>query len=126
MKLVAAALAGALAAGSAVAQGDAARGRAMVLDRQTGFCLLCHSGPFPEERFQGNLGPSLAGVGARLSQAELRQRVADPRAFNPQSIMPAYARSQGLNQVAAAQAGKPLLSPAQLDDVAAFLATLKE
>lgn len=126
MKLVAAALAGALAAGSAVAQGDAARGRAMVLDRQAGFCLLCHSGPFPEERFQGNLGPSLAGVGARLSQAELRQRVADPRAFNPQSIMPAYARSQGLNQVAAAQAGKPLLSPAQLDDVAAFLATLKE
>ncbi len=114
------------AAGSVAAQGDAARGRALVLDRNTGFCLLCHSGPFPEERFQGTLAPSLAGVGARHNAAQLRQRVADPRAFNPGSIMPAYERTQGYNRVAAERAGKPLLTPEQLDDVAAFLATLKE
>src|SRR3954470_7822788 len=70
--------------------GDPARGRAIVLDRQRGLCLLCHSGPFPEERFQGDLAPSLAGVGARLTLGQLRLRMVDGRRLNPESIMPSY------------------------------------
>ena len=71
------------------AKGDPARGRAIVTNRQVGLCLLCHSGPFPEERFQGNLAPDLRSA-ARLSEGEIRARIVDPRRSNPDSIMPAY------------------------------------
>ena len=108
------------------APGDAARGRAIVADRRRGLCLLCHSGPFPEERFQGSLAPSLAGVGARLGAAELRLRMVDSRKVMADSIMPAYFRAEGLNRVAQAQQGKTILSAAEIEDVVAFLATLKE
>ncbi len=107
------------------ARGDPARGRAIVVSRQQGLCLLCHSGPFPEERFQGGIGPSLAGVGARMPEGELRLRLVDPERFNPQTVMPAYFRSEGLTRVAPALRGKPVLSAAQIEDVVAFLATLK-
>ncbi len=106
--------------------GDAGRGRSLVANRQQGLCLLCHSGPFPEERFQGNLAPSLAGAGSRWSTAQLRLRLVDSRRLNPQSIMPAYHRSEGLQQVARAWQDKPLFSAQQVEDVVAFLATLKE
>ena len=106
--------------------GDAARGRAIVVNRQLGLCLLCHSGPFPEEPQQGNLAPSLAGAGARWSEAALRQRVVDARQLNPQSIMPAYHRTAGLEQVGRAWQGRPLLSAAQVEDVVAFLSTLRD
>jgi sulfur-oxidizing protein SoxX len=106
--------------------GDAARGRAIVTNRQRGLCLLCHQGPFPEERFQGSLAPSLAGVGARLTAAELRQRLVDPRAANPESIMPGYFRTAGLVRVAPAFAGRTLLSAQEIEDVIAFLLTLME
>ncbi len=105
--------------------GDAARGRAIVASRQQGLCLLCHSGPFPEERFQGNLAPSLEGAGRRWSAAQLRLRVADARALNPQSLMPSLHRVEGLQRVAPAFAGKPVLSAQQVEDVVAFLQTLK-
>ncbi len=105
--------------------GDAARGRAIVASRQQGLCLLCHSGPFPEERFQGNLAPSLEGAGRRWSAAQLRLRVADARALNPQSLMPSLHRTEGLQRVAPAFAGKPVLSAQQVEDVVAFLQTLK-
>ena len=111
---------------AAQAEGDAARGRALVLDRATSLCLLCHSGPFPEERFQGDLAPSLSGVGSRMSESQLRERVADSKALNAHSIMPAYRRTEGLSQVGAAWRGKPIFSAQQLDDVVAFLATLRE
>jgi sulfur-oxidizing protein SoxX len=112
-------------AASPEAPGDAARGRAIVVDRQTGMCLLCHSGPFPEERFQGDLAPDLAGVGARLSAQELRLRLTDPRRLNPASIMPSYSRTEGLWRVAPERRGRPLLTPQQLADVVAFLGTLR-
>ena len=105
--------------------GDAARGRAVVLDRQVGLCLLCHSGPFPEERFQGDLAPSLAGVGARLSPGQIRLRIVDASRVNPQTIMPAYYRTEGLTRVAPAHRGKTVLSAEQIEDVVAFLVTLK-
>ena len=108
------------------APGDPARGRAIVTNRQLGLCLLCHSGPFPEERFQGNLAPSLAGVGARLSEGQLRLRVADSRRLNPDTIMPSYFRSDGFARIAPAFAGKPLLDASQIEDVVAFLKRLQE
>jgi sulfur-oxidizing protein SoxX len=106
--------------------GDAARGRAIVVDRQLGLCLLCHSGPFPEARFQGNLAPDLRGAGARLSAGELRLRLVDGRRLNPDTIMPSYYRTDGLTRVARPFAGKPLLDAAQIEDVVAFLTTLRD
>ena len=105
--------------------GDPTRGRAIVTNRQAGLCLLCHSGPFPEERFQGDLGPDLRGVGKRYTEAELRKRLVDPAAVNPRTIMPSYSRTGGLARVAPAFRDKPLLSEEQIEDVVAFLATLK-
>ena len=106
--------------------GDAARGRAIVAARQKGLCLLCHSGPFPEERFQGNLAPDLAGAGARWSEAELRLRIADSRRINPETIMPAYARRDGFGRIGAAFRDRPILENQEIEDVVAFLTTLKE
>ena len=73
--------------------GDAARGRAIVANRSVGLCLLCHSGPIPEERFQGTLAPSLAGAGARWSVGQLRLRIVDGARLNPDTIMPPYYRT---------------------------------
>jgi sulfur-oxidizing protein SoxX len=106
--------------------GDAARGRAIVADRTRGLCLLCHAGPFPEERFQGDLAPDLAGAGSRWTAGQLRQRIVDGRRQNPASIMPAYHRSEGLERVAPALRGRPILDAQQVEDVVSFLATLRE
>jgi sulfur-oxidizing protein SoxX len=106
--------------------GDPALGRAIVLERSRGLCLLCHSGPFPEERFQGNLAPDLAGAGARWSEGQLRLRIVDPRAFNPDTIMPSYYRVDGLERVAPAFRRKSVLAPGEIEDVVAFLGTLRE
>jgi len=105
--------------------GDASRGRAIVLDRHVGLCLLCHSGPFPEEQFQGNLAPSLAGVGARLSPGQIRLRIVDSSRVNPDTIMPAYFRTENLARVAPAYRGKTVLNAQQIEDIVAFLVTLK-
>jgi L-cysteine S-thiosulfotransferase len=105
--------------------GDAARGRAIVANRQVGLCLLCHTGPFPEERFQGTLAPDLGGAGARWSEGQLRARIFDARRFNPDSMMPAYHRSEGLVRVGSAWQGKTVLSAQQIEDVVAFLRTLR-
>jgi sulfur-oxidizing protein SoxX len=107
-------------------KGDPARGRAIVLNRQVGLCLLCHSGPFPEERFQGNMAPDLKGAGARWSEGELRLRMVDARKLNPQTIMPPYYVVDGMNRVAPAFRGKPILTAEQIEDVVAFLATLRD
>ena len=101
--------------------GDAARGRAIIIDRQKGFCLLCHSGPFNEEPLQGNLAPSLEGAGSRWNEGQLRLRLMDNKRVNPESIMPAYHRIEGLNRVAPAWRDRPILSASEIEDVLAFL-----
>lgn len=116
----------AIAASLTGAQGDAARGRAIVLNRTVGLCLLCHSGPFPEERFQGNLAPDLKGSGARWSVGQLRLRIVDSRKLNADTIMPAYYKIEKLNRVAPAYRDKPILTAEQIEDVVAFLATLHD
>ena len=105
--------------------GDPARGRAIVANRPLGLCLLCHPAPIPEERFQGNLAPDLAGAGSRWSAAQLRLRIVDARRLNPQTVMPPYQRTEGLARVGAAWQGKPLLEPQQIEDVVAYLVGLK-
>jgi sulfur-oxidizing protein SoxX len=108
------------------APGDSERGRAIVGNRQVGLCLLCHTGPFPDEHFQGNLAPDLAGAGSRASAGQLRLRIVDASRLNPNTIMPPYYRVDGLQRVAAIFRGKPILSAEQIEDVVAFLVTLKD
>jgi sulfur-oxidizing protein SoxX len=108
------------------AAGDAARGRTIVGNRQVGLCLLCHTGPFPAEHFQGNLAPDLAGAGARANAGQLRLRIVDASRLNPTTIMPPYYRTDGLSRVAASFRGKPILTAEQIEDVIAFLSTLKD
>ena len=105
--------------------GDAQRGRAIVASRQAGLCLLCHAAPIPEERFQGDLAPDLAGVGRRYDEAQLRLRVVDAQRLNPASIMPSFHAPRPGGRVAANWAGKPILSAQQVEDVVAWLATLR-
>ena len=105
--------------------GNAERGRALVASRQTGLCLLCHSGPFPEERFQGNLAPELTMTVARLDVGQLRARIINAAHFNPQTIMPAYYQTTNLNRVASKFVGQTILSGQEIEDVIAFLMSLK-
>jgi sulfur-oxidizing protein SoxX len=105
--------------------GNADAGRRIVADRQVGLCLLCHSAPMPEVRFQGDLGSDLAGAGSRWSEGQLRRRLVDPASFNPQTIMPAYYRTEGLSRVGAAWRDKTVLDAQQIEDVVAYLRTLR-
>jgi L-cysteine S-thiosulfotransferase len=105
--------------------GDPARGRALVLDRIS-TCILCHSGPFPENRFQGDLAPSLAGAGSRSTVSQLRLRLVDASRLNPATIMPSYYRVDGLERVGSSWRSKPILSAGQIEDIVAYLATLRD
>ena len=105
--------------------GDASRGGGIVANRQLGLCLLCHAGPIPEERFQGTLAPNLEGAGSRWSAAQLRLRLVDGRKLNPATIMPSYYRVDGLTRAGAAFKSRPLLSAQQIEDVVAYLQSLR-
>jgi sulfur-oxidizing protein SoxX len=107
------------------APGNAARGRALVVER-TSTCILCHNGPFPEQKFQGDLAPSLAGAGSRWSAGQLRLRLVDASRLNATTIMPSYYRVDGLDRVGPAWRGKPILSAEQIEDIVAYLVTLRE
>ena len=108
------------------APGDAERGLKIVTNRQVGLCLLCHSGPYPQERFQGTMAPDLKGAGARSTEGQLRLRIVDAAKINPETIMPPYYRLDGLTRVAPAFRGKPILTAEQIEDVVAYLMTLKD
>ena len=104
--------------------GDPARGREIVVGRDAN-CLFCHAIPETGERFMGNVAPPLSGIANRLNAAQLRLRIVDPTRINPDAAMPAYYRTQGLDQVAGPYRGKPILSAQEVEDVVAFLLTLK-
>lgn len=131
--MIARMLALSLAAGLAHAQslapltaapGDPQSGRRIVLNRTESACVLCHSVP-GHEGPAGNIGPPLDGVGARLDAAQLRLRLVDSTRVNPDSPMPAYHRVEGLARVAPAYRDKPILPAQAIEDVVAFLLTLK-
>jgi sulfur-oxidizing protein SoxX len=104
--------------------GDPARGREILMGRD-GNCLLCHAAPETGARFMGNLAPPLSGVGARLTAAQMRLRIADSLRLDPETIMPSYHRVEGLRQVAAGFRGKPILTAQQVEDTIAYLLTLR-
>ena len=107
--------------------GDAARGKAVAVNSDMGNCLICHHMPIAEvpEGAAGDIGPDLAGVGARLSAAELRQRIVDPKAINPETVMPAYHVAGGLYRVQKKYEGASILTAQQVEDLVAYLETLK-
>ena len=105
-------------------RGDPARGREIVLSRDSN-CILCHAVPDSGVRFMGDLGPPLAGAGARLTAGQLRLRIADSMRLNPDTIMPSYYRVEGLTGVAAQYRGRPVLTAQQIEDVVAYLLTLR-
>ena len=105
--------------------GDAERGRRIVLDREGGDCVICHVMPLPQRQFHGTFGPPLDGVGGRYSVGELRLRLVDSKALNPNTIMPAYYRVDGLYRVHERYRGKPILTAQQVEDVVAYLSTLR-
>jgi L-cysteine S-thiosulfotransferase len=107
------------------AKGDSAQGRVIVGNRNVGLCLLCHSGPFPEDRFQGTMAPDLSGAGSRWNEGQLRLRIVDAGKLNPDTIMPPFYRIDRLRRVPAALSDKPVLTAAQIEDVVAYLMTLK-
>ena len=108
------------------APGDPGLGRAIIVDRRLGACLLCHTGLFPEEKIQGSLAPDLSGAGSRWSEGQLRLRLVDPTRLNPDTIMPPYYRVDGLTCVGSNWAGRPILTAEQIEDVVAFLSTLRD
>lgn len=105
--------------------GDPAHGEQLVRDRERGNCLICHQGADPREPFQGTIGPPLAGVGARLDAGQIRLRLVDASRLNPETVMPPYFRTEGLQDVAPQYRGKPALSAQEIEDVVAYLASLK-
>lgn len=107
------------------ATGDAVRGRAIAIDRNRGACVLCHVLPEPNVRFMGTMGPGLAGVGSRYDAGQLRLRVVDMTRVKPQATMPSYYRTEGLQQVAVQYRDKTVLTAQDVEDVIAYLGTLK-
>jgi sulfur-oxidizing protein SoxX len=104
--------------------GDAAQGQAVFAKRQISTCLLCHADPNAEGP-QAAIGPSLRGVGARLTPAQIRLRLVDARRINPETLMPPFYAVTDLQRVAPAWQGQPILTATQIEDLVAFLATLQ-
>jgi len=116
----------AIPASLTVQPGDPVRGKAIVVSRQTGLCLLCHSAPLPEEKFQGTIGPDLKGAGSRYTEGQMRLRIVDSSLLDPGTIMPSYYRLDGLDRVAPAFRGRTVLTAQQVEDVVAFIMTLRD
>lgn len=106
--------------------GDPARGRALVLNRQKSLCILCHAASFADPHMQGDMAPDLAGAGARWSAGQLRLRLVEPQRFNPATLMPSAYASEGLANVARRYAGQSVLAAPEIEDIVAFLASLKQ
>jgi sulfur-oxidizing protein SoxX len=105
--------------------GDPAKGKKLANTRGVGFCPVCHVVPVEGEAFYGDIGPELKGVGSRLSEGELRLRLVNAKAVNPNTMMPAYYRSQGYHMVEKKFAGKTFMTAEQIEDMVAYLKTLK-
>lgn len=114
----------AIAAPLSAQPADALRGRDIIAGRDAN-CLLCHAVPETGVRFMGNIAPPLSGIGGRLTAAQLRLRIVDQSRLNPETVMPSYYKVDGLTRVAEAYRGKPVLNAGQIEDVVAYLQTLK-
>lgn len=106
-------------------RGDAARGRATAFDPERGNCTICHPAPGGDPRTQGNVAPTLDGVANRLEEGQLRLRLVDAPRLNAETIMPPYYRIDGLNRVGEQWRDRPVLQASEIEDVVAYLMTLK-
>jgi len=105
--------------------GDPEMGRKWAINRKLGNCLSCHQMPIPEEQFHGETGPALYGVGDVYTEGELRIRLVDPKILNPSSMMPAFYKTEGLHRVRKGFENETILSAQQVEDIVAYLMTLK-
>jgi sulfur-oxidizing protein SoxX len=106
--------------------GNPDEGRKAVGGRQLGNCLACHQiSVLSKEPFHGNTGPSLDGVAGRMSEGEIRLRIVDATKANADTMMPPFYRTEGLNRVLPRFQGKTILTAEQVEDVVAFMMTLK-
>ena len=103
--------------------GNAERGREVFVSREGGHCVLCHR--VPGVAVAGDLAPALDGIGSRLSTGGIRYRVVDITRVNPQAVMPAFHRTEGLSRVAPAYVGRPVLDARQVEDLVAYLGSLR-
>jgi L-cysteine S-thiosulfotransferase len=106
--------------------GDRRRGEAIVKNRETANCLICHTIPDERERFMGDVGPPLSGVGTRRSPGQIRLRLVDPTLLNARAVMPPYYRIEGLVRVDERYRGRPVLGAQEIEDVVAYLAALED
>ncbi len=106
--------------------GDPERGREIAIRRNKGNCLACHKMPIPDAQYHGEVAPDLAGVGSRMPEAELRLRIVNPKIVNPDTMMPSFYRISGLHRVAKQFRGKTILTPQEVEDVVAYLKTLRD
>lgn len=107
-------------------KGNVKRGRKLVIERNKGNCLACHKMPIPEQDFHGELGPDLSGVGARYPAGMLRLQIVDEKKINPATIMPGfYVKPDTLHNVAEKFNGKTPLNAQEVEDIVAYLLTLK-
>ncbi|GAB4347071.1 MAG: sulfur oxidation c-type cytochrome SoxX [Gammaproteobacteria bacterium] len=105
--------------------GDPKKGKALVIARKKGNCLACHMMPIPEEADHGQIGPALYGVANRMTPAEMRLRIVDPKVINPNTAMPSFYKTKGLHRVLKKFQGKPILTAQEVEDIVAYLSTLK-
>jgi sulfur-oxidizing protein SoxX len=105
--------------------GDPAKGRKIAYNRKQGNCLACHKMPIPEQQFHGEIAPGLEGVADRISEAEMRLRIVNPKVINPDTFMPAFYRNTGFTRVLKKFKGKTILSAEQVEDLVAYMMTLK-
>lgn len=107
--------------------GDPKAGRKWFVGRRLGNCLACHANKeASDHQFHGDVGPSLDGVASRYSVAQLRGIIVNPKiALTDQTVMPAFYRNSGFTRVRKDHAGKTILTAQQVEDVVAYLATLK-
>jgi len=104
--------------------GNPGRGKQIVVDINRATCLICHSFPLPDPD-HGEIGPPMAGIGTRMTPGQIRLRLVDPKAVNPDSIMPSYYRTEGLHLVLKQHEGRPIYTAQQIEDVVAYLVQLK-
>ena len=105
--------------------GDPAKGRKTAINRKKGNCLACHVMPVPEQADHGEVGPPLNDVGSRLGAGEIRLRIVNPKVVNPDTIMPAFYRIDGLHRVQKKWQGKTIISAQEVEDIVAYMMTLK-
>ena len=105
--------------------GDPANGRKLAINRKKGNCLACHVMPIPEQQFHGETAPSLYGVGKRLSEGELRLQLVNSKVTNESTLMPSFYRTYGFNKVLGKFQGKSILEAQDVEDIVAYLMTLK-